>query len=62
MSIVSMSPPSCAYISEVIMIASSDTVGDSEYSLFMCCHFFLPSTRVLLLILPSFLCKEHQGL
>ena len=34
MSIVATYLPSYDYISEVIMIASSDTVGDAESSLF----------------------------
>ena len=52
MSMVATSLPSSATISEARMIASSETDGDAEYSIFMYERFFLPSENVLPLIMP----------
>ena len=52
-SIVATSIPSCAFIAEVITIASSDTAGYAGYYIFTYDPFFLPSAYVLPLINPS---------
>ena len=62
MSIVSTSITSCAYITEVITIASSDTIGDAVYYLFMSDHCFITLAYVLSLILPFPFMPETSGI
>ena len=61
MYVVATSIPSCASISEVIMIVSSDTVGYAA-SYFLCATvFFLPLSHVLPLIMTSILWSVTSG-
>ena len=53
MSILATSLTSCASIFEVIMLASSDTVGDAASYIYMYDHLFPPLAHVLPLIMPT---------
>ena len=61
MSIAATSFPSHNFIAEVIIIASSDTVVESEYFIFMYDYCFIQSAHVLLLILTLIFLLRTSG-